>query len=192
MIKKKSGFITFICSLIPGAGEMYLGFMKEGLSIMCLAYGIFLTGIWIDASWLVISVMILWFYSLFNVHNKVSLPDEEFYMLEDDYLFHLDQILPDGKLNGKQTKIFGWLLVLFGVAAIWNPSIRNLLALLRTYVSVDFAKVVGNYLYSIPRFVIAAVLIISGVRLILKKTNELYTEPEDVSRLEDTEDKKKI
>ena len=51
---------------------------------------------------------------------------------------------------------------------------------------------VGNYLYSIPRFVIAAVLIISGVRLILKKKNELYTEPEDVSRLEDTEDKKKI
>ncbi len=64
--------------------------------------------------------------------------------------------------------------------------------MLRTYVSVDFAKVVGNYLYSIPRFVIAAVLIISGVRLILKKKNELYTEPEDVSRLEDTEDKKKI
>lgn len=178
MIRKKNGFITFICSLIPGAGEMYLGFMKEGLSIMCLAYALFITGIWIDMSWLVVSIIILWFYSLFNVHNKVSLPDEEFYMLEDDYLFHLDQILPNGNLNQKQTKIFGWLLVLFGAATIWQPSVRNLLSVLRTYVSPDFAQVVGNYLYSIPRFIIAAVLIISGVRLILKKKTELSMDPE--------------
>jgi len=179
MIKKKSGFMTFICSLVPGAGEMYLGFMKEGLSIMCLAYAMFLAGIWIDAPWLVCGIIILWFYSVFNVHNKVSLPDEEFYALEDNYLFHLNQILPEGRLNGRQTKIFGWLLVFFGVATIWRPSIRNLLAALRTYVSADFAKVVGNYLDSIPRIVIAGILIVSGVRLILKKKTELYMEPEE-------------
>lgn len=178
MIKKKNGFMTFICSLVPGAGEMYLGFMKEGLSIMCLTYAVFLMGMWLDASWIICSVMILWFYSLFNVHNKASLTDEEFYALEDDYLFHLDQILPEGKLSGKQTKVFGWLLVFFGIATVWRPSIRNLLAVLRTYFSEDFANIVGHYLYSIPRFVVAAILILSGIRLIWKKKTELYMEEE--------------
>lgn len=177
MIKKKNGFMTFICSLVPGAGEMYLGFMREGISIMCLAYAIFVIGIWIDAPWLVCSVTILWFYSLFNVHNKISLSDEEFYALEDDYLFHLDQLFPAGKLSGNQTKVFGWILLFFGIATIWRPSIRNLLSILKTYVSSDFAKIVGNYLYSIPRFVIAAILIIIGSRLIMKKKTELDVEP---------------
>lgn len=181
MIRKKSGFMTFLCSLIPGAGEMYLGFMKEGLSIMCLAYGIFLFSVWSNMGWLISAEVILWFYSLFNTHNKASLPDEEFYTLEDDYLFHMDQLLPKGNLRldgGKQTKIFGWVLLLAGVSIIWKPSIRNLLAALRVYISDDFSRIVGNYLYSLPQFVVAGVLIVCGVRLILRKKTELYAEQE--------------
>ena len=30
MTRKKGKFLTFCCSLIPGAGEMYLGFLKTG------------------------------------------------------------------------------------------------------------------------------------------------------------------
>ena len=176
MIRKKSGFIAFICSMVPGAGEMYLGFMKEGTSIMCLAYAIFLIGAWLDMSWLVSGVIILWFYSLFNVHNKVSLSDEEFYALEDEYLFRFEQIFPRNGLNRRQSKVFGWLLLFFGISVIWKSSIRNLLAILQTYVSSDFADIVGNYLYNIPRFVVAAILIVSGIRMILKKKNELELE----------------
>ncbi len=179
MIRKKNSFLTFLCSLVPGAGEMYLGFMKEGLSIMLLAFGIFLIADWLWMNWLVSGLAVLWFYSFFNVHNKVCMPDEEFYALEDDYLFHIDRVFPKGRLSSGQTRIFGWIILVLGIAVIWQPSIRNLLAVLRTYVSPDFADVVGNYLYSIPRFVIAAVLIVSGVRLILKKKTVLITEPED-------------
>ena len=52
MIRKKSGFIAFICSMVPGAGEMYLGFMKEGLSLMSLAVLIFTGAVWLDMVWL--------------------------------------------------------------------------------------------------------------------------------------------
>ena len=39
MQKQKKGFLLFISSLIPGAGEMYMGFFKQGISIMtCLLY----------------------------------------------------------------------------------------------------------------------------------------------------------
>ena len=36
MQKQKKGFLLFISSLIPGAGEMYMGFFKQGISIMTL------------------------------------------------------------------------------------------------------------------------------------------------------------
>ena len=39
MTRKKRGFWTFIFSLIPGAGEMYLGFMKRGVSTMLVFLG---------------------------------------------------------------------------------------------------------------------------------------------------------
>ena len=32
--KKKNGFVTFVLSFIPGAAEMYMGLMKNGISIM--------------------------------------------------------------------------------------------------------------------------------------------------------------
>ena len=34
MKKQKHGFWVFIFSLIPGAGEMYMGFKKQGISIV--------------------------------------------------------------------------------------------------------------------------------------------------------------
>ena len=36
MIKKKNAILTFIFSLVPGAGEMFMGFMKQGVSLMSM------------------------------------------------------------------------------------------------------------------------------------------------------------
>ena len=36
--KKKNKFFTFCFSLFPGAGEMYMGFMKAGVSLMLLFF----------------------------------------------------------------------------------------------------------------------------------------------------------
>ena len=36
MTNKKNAFWRFIFSLMPGAGEMYMGFLKMGVSIMGL------------------------------------------------------------------------------------------------------------------------------------------------------------
>ena len=33
---KKNGFLTFCFAFIPGAGEMYQGYMKRGLSLVML------------------------------------------------------------------------------------------------------------------------------------------------------------
>ena len=40
MIMQKKGFLLFLCSLIPGAGELYMGFKKRGVSMMAIFWGI--------------------------------------------------------------------------------------------------------------------------------------------------------
>ena len=40
----KNGFLTFCCAFIPGAGQMYQGYMKRGLSLILIFFAIF---IWI-------------------------------------------------------------------------------------------------------------------------------------------------
>ena len=81
---------------------MYMGFMKQGVSIM----GLFFcnhsscgNSEYRTAYDRTSDHMVLQF---FNVHNMYSLSDEEFYALEDDYIFHLDRILPINQWSKQQ------------------------------------------------------------------------------------------
>ena len=38
MKRKKGKFLTFCFSCIPGAGQMFLGFFKEGVSLMTMFF----------------------------------------------------------------------------------------------------------------------------------------------------------
>ena len=94
MQKQKRGFLLFICSLIPGAGEMYMGFFKQGISIMTLFWALVAIAGGLNISSLVIFLPVVWFYSFFHVHNLKKLPEEEFYAVEDNYILNLDRIFP--------------------------------------------------------------------------------------------------
>ena len=89
MKKQKHGFWVFIFSLIPGAGEMYMGFKKQGLSIMLLFWGSIALASITGLGWLAMFLPVIWFYSFFNVHNLKSLSEEEFYSVEDLSLIHI-------------------------------------------------------------------------------------------------------
>lgn len=92
MQKQKRGFWLFIFSLIPGAGEMYMGF-KNRESVLCsYSGGVFAIGACTGMDWLVFLIPIIWFYSFFNVHNLKSLSEEEFYSIEDSYVLHMDEL----------------------------------------------------------------------------------------------------
>ena len=88
MQKQKRGFWLFIFSLIPGAGEMYMGFKKQGISIMFLFWGVFAIGACTGMDWLVFLIPIIWFYSFFNVHNLKSLFQQKPYYQTDSSSSH--------------------------------------------------------------------------------------------------------
>ncbi len=95
MTKKKSGFWTFIFSFMPGAAEMYMGFMKMGVSLMGLFLGLIVVGSFFAQGIFLVIDVVVWFYGFFHAHNLRAMDDEDFYALEDTYLFSPEE---EGKM----------------------------------------------------------------------------------------------
>ena len=176
MTNKKNKLFTFIISLIPGAGEMYLGFYKMGASIMLLFWG---TVVFFGSLFppVVYFLPIPWFFSFFHTHNLNNLPDDEFYALEDDYLFHLQP----GDLKFLVThyqKPLAAIMILMGLCVIWRylyGGFQKLLALLG--ISSVWFSLIHYWIMAIPQLAAAVFFIWLGCRLFRQKKVSLR-EPE--------------
>ena len=87
MARQKNKILMFLFSLIPGAGQMYMGFMKQGLSLMTIFATLCAVGIWLDIKPLLFFAPIILLYSFFDATNKNSMDAEAFKTLEDHYLW---------------------------------------------------------------------------------------------------------
>ena len=160
MQKQKRGFWLFIFSLIPGAGEMYMGFKKQGISIMLLFWGVFAVGSCTGMDWLIFLIPIIWFYSFFNVHNLKSLSEEEFYSVEDSYVLHMDKLIGDvDTLLTHHRKLTAIVLIVFGASILWNNLVDFFYMILPGYL----ANVLGTFAYHLPQLVIAVAIIFAGL-----------------------------
>ena len=182
MQKQKRGFWLFIFSLIPGAGEMYMGFKKQGLSIMLLFWGVFAVGSFTGMDWLIFLIPIIWFYSFFNVHNLKSLSEEEFYSIEDSYVFHMDELTGDiSSLVSHHRKLTAILLIILGASILWNNIVDFFYMILPGYL----ADVLGTFAYHLPQLVIAVCIILAGIYILTRKKDELDDEQQNSSKEEE-------
>ena len=182
MQKQKRGFWLFIFSLIPGAGEMYMGFKKQGLSIMLLFWGVFAVGSFTGMDWLIFLIPIIWFYSFFNVHNLKSLSEEEFYSIEDSYVFHMDELAGDvSSLVSHHRKLAAILLIIFGASILWNNVVDFFYMILPDYL----ADILGNFAYHLPQLVIAVCIILAGIYILTRKKDELNDEQSNSDKEEE-------
>lgn len=173
MTKQKRGFLLFICSLLPGAGELYMGFRKMGMSITLLFWGIIACSTITHFDELTFLLPVLWIYSFFNVHNLKSLNDEEFLSIEDHYilvdLFANNAELQNGAIIKKYRGLLAGLLILFGVCGVWNVLTDFLCGLIPDYA----LNIIRNIGYELPGTAISIALIVLGIKLILGKKEEL-------------------
>lgn len=183
MNSQRNGFLVFLCSLIPGAGEMYLGFMKQGISIMAIFWGILFIAAGLNLEVVVFLLPIVWCYSFFHVHNLKKLPYDQFEAEEDKFLIP-DTIQLPNIIGKKSNTIIAGLLIFVGVAILWNTVFIDLIYAFSSY--THFPRwVVEDILYRMPQLVLAIALIIVGVVLIRGKYKEVYSETEDMPK-EDT------
>lgn len=175
MKKQKHGFWVFIFSLIPGAGEMYMGFKKQGLSIMLLFWGSIALASITGLGWLAMFLPVIWFYSFFNVHNLKSLSEEEFYSVEDNYILHMDQLSGDmGKFLQKHQSAAAWVLILLGICILWS----RFTSLLYLIVPTNIVDYVYNICNSLPQIIIAAGIIAASIYLLTQQKKKLKQETE--------------
>lgn len=184
MRRKKNRFLLFCCSLMPGAGEMYLGFMKMGSSIMVsFVLGMTFAG-FSGLGILSVIPMVLWFYSFFNANNLGSMSIEELNNVEDNYLF-IDE---DGTnslkalMAGKYRKVIAIVLILVGVSMLWAVLCDALIDIFgRGWFDKYLYHISRMFRYNVPRVIIGILIIWFGVKMILGKKAE-------IDKLEDKEE----
>lgn len=171
---KKSGFLTFILSVVPGAGHMYLGLINKGLSIMILFFGlIFLADtidnllflqIFSDAAFMIALFVIFISYSIFDALAKVREINNGF-IVNDSKALELSKFYEFLRVNILGRKNFiGYAFIVLGCLSIFSMLSRTVDHLIRNYLSINFPFTMTDVLISV-------ILVGTGVFFIRKGTN---------------------
>lgn len=164
---KKNLFLTFCFSFIPGAGQMYQGCMKRGLSLM-LVFGIFVAiAAIIGAAVFMIPLPIIFAYSFFDTYNIREKKGTENEVL-DEYVWNdfLDQKLFVNLKTKKINNIFGIVLIVIGIYILLDSVIYNLAHRLELYYISNIIKTFMRYFSSA---LVAILSIYFGAKILSKK-----------------------
>ncbi len=176
MIRKKSAFLTFWFSLLPGAGQMYMGFMKRGISLMSSFFLLIFISVWLNLSPLLFAMPIIWFFAFFDTHNLRSMPDEVFVSFKDDYIL-IPNFAKDftNVMKGKHRNIIALALIIIGVTILWN----NIYDILKYYLPDFVSLFIYKFGRTFPQLLIGFAIIALGFLLIRGKKRDL-----DISEIE--------
>lgn len=180
----KNGLLTLLFAFIPGAGQMYQGYMKRGLSLMLMCCVIcVLAVLFSPIAFFLLLVFMYSFFDTLNLRAQIALGNAP----ADDYLVHLD---PKDKRLARllldSHKLVGWLLIAFGALIAYQNLIMNILGDLvyRWGHSSPVFRALYLVMASLPDVVVCVVLIVCGVWLVkgphpAKKPDVSKDVPED-------------
>ena len=171
-IKKKNRFLTFCTSFMPGATEMYLGFMKMGLSLTSVFLGFCLIAVFTQIGVLVIPAGIVWMYSFFHANNLAGFTQEELELVEDEYLFGMEALTIGQNQLKKYRKWVAAGLIIIGVILLWNTT----LDILYHYIAPELRGILYIIEQSIVKVGVGVFVIAWGVRMIGGKKKELFSD----------------
>ena len=157
---KKNGFLTFIFACIPGAGQMYYGYMQRGLSIAMILILCVMAATVVQP--LLFLCLVIWMYSFFDTydlirHMAAGEPKEDSLLVLGNY----EEIK---KLVPQHNRLIGWGLIGFGVWALYDLLIGN-------WVYKILTNVLGyghawDIINGIPNLVVGGLLVFAGFKLL--------------------------
>lgn len=193
MQRKKSRFWLFIWSLVPGACEMYLGFMKMGVSLMLGFMGLIAIAAITNIGALAVFPITMWFYSFFYANNLASLDEQAFMMVEDRFLFGLEEWSTLGKIGARMTdkgkKGVAAALIIIGICMLWQAAF-SILCEIFGWDNRILSQIYYFVRDDVPRIVIGIAIIWAGLWMIRGKKEE--TDAEDIGLLEDKADTENV
>lgn len=163
---KKNGILTLLFACIPGAGQMYQGYMKRGLSLITMFFLCIMAGMLLEP--LVLTALIVWMYSFFDTFNLRA----QFIAgtaPADDYLVHFNT--KDARLTlffRDSHKLVGWALIALGAMVAYQNIIMRVLGdvMWRWGQNSPFFRAVYLMLDELPEVVVCVALIVCGVWLV--------------------------
>ena len=178
---KKSGLFTFCFAFVPGAGQMYQGYMKRGLSMGLLVAACFAVSFALGMDVLIFPSLIVYMYSFFDALNLRS----QIYTgtaPADDFIVHLGTSKELLALVKRRNQLVGWGLVVLGVFALYqnfvSPMLWNLISMF------DYSSAMYNILHSLtrglPNLAVAIGLILAGLWLV--RVGKGAAEPEEYTQ----------
>jgi hypothetical protein len=166
--KTKNKFLTFVFALMPGAGQMYQGLLKKGISIMSVFFAIAALSIFLYVPVINFALPIIWFYSFFDTINRINFSVDELRAIEDSYIMDCG-IKNDGKITEimkKRHLVVGWVIIIIAIYALFNIIILNNNGLIDRI----FGEVAASYVYDvvrlIPKLIVPIICLFIGFKLI--------------------------
>lgn len=128
---KKNPFLTFCCACVPGCGQMYLGYMRRGLSLSAFFWGLSILTISVETPLLAFLLPVLWafaFFDSFNLRNAIYMGTAT----QDDFIPNRAFLASYNLLPGSRGgNILGWVLIIAGGLMMWGfvvePFLLNVL-----------------------------------------------------------------
>ena len=158
---KKNALLTFIFACIPGAGQMYYGYMQRGLAIVSL-FGVGFMASYVFSPF-IITLLILWMYSFFDTYDLIrhlaaGQPMEDSLLLLGNWK-DCKELIP------QHNKLLGWGLIIIGGWALYDTVVSNWLANILNRLFGDYGMVY-SIIHGIPNVFIAVLLIAAGFKLL--------------------------
>ena len=157
---KKNAFLTFIFACIPGAGQMYYGYMKRGLSMITFFCLFIMAGTLVNV--LVVGSIIVWMYSFFDTYDLIrhlaaGEPKDDDLLLPANW-DNIRAILP------QHNKLLGWGLIAFGIWALYNILIADwMTTVLEHFFGYGYAY---DIIHGIPNILVGILLVVAGIKLL--------------------------
>ena len=188
----KNRFLTFLFSLIPGCGLMYLGYMKKGLQIMLMFaaagfMGFFFSSFhigWIEGLFFLL-LPVIWFYQMFDaMHTVARMKNQGIELPADDgFILPEKMIRFSPKQNRTVAKIAAGILILVGSFSLVIGVLNSLWRYPR--LNQEILDIINSTIrYNLIPAIVSIILIIVGIRLLkgkkAAKTDDIYDREGDL------------
>ena len=174
----KNGFLTLCFSFIPGAGQMYQGYMKRGLTqVICFVIPLMIGGVFFPVVMVLSAVVYMYsFFDSLNLRAQLHQGTAP----EDAFLAGWGGGEDLARLLAGRQRLLGWCLVLLGVAGLYPSFVAPWLYQLADILSENsmLGWLVHDIVRGIPGLAVGLVFIALGLRLVKGGKKKKSAEPD--------------
>ena len=121
--------------------------------------------------------VVIWFFGFFHARNFAGMSDEEFYAMEDQYIWEEFPSLKGKKfVKGPIRTWIAAILIFLGVAQLWNYLTEAIYRLIPD----AYWDIIYPVIDTLPQVIIAVLFVVLGIYLIVGKKKELSAVPDVV------------